>query len=116
VVYNFDTRKFQEFQLAAMPDSVKKSYLGGIDFGPSSAIRQSGFIAQEVEQAAQQAGYDFNGVHKPENEHDNYSIAYSQFVVPLVKAVQELNARNEAQQKMIEDLQKEVAKLKKRKP
>mgnify|MGYP002354806687 FL=1 len=74
------------------------------DFGPSSSIRQSGFIAQEVEKAAKETGYDFNGVHIPQNENDNYSIAYSQFVVPLVKAVQE-------QQKMIEDLQQQVKLL-----
>ena len=59
------------------------------DYSESSSIRQSGFIAQEVEKAAKESGYDFNGVHKPANENDNYSIGYSLFVVPLVKAVQE---------------------------
>ena len=29
------------------------------------------------------------GVMKPQNDRDHYSIAYSNFVVPLVKAVQE---------------------------
>ncbi len=49
----------------------------------------TGFIAQEVEQAAKETGFDFDGVHHPENEHDVYSLAYAEFVVPLVKAVQE---------------------------
>jgi hypothetical protein len=40
------------------------------------------------------------GLPVPENEHDNYSLAYSQFVVSLVKAVQE-------QQGMIDQLKKE---------
>ena len=41
------------------------------------------------------------------NEGDNYSIAYAQFVMPLIKAVQE-------QQLQIEALQKENADLKAR--
>jgi len=60
---------------------------------------QSGFIAQEVETAANSIGYQFSGIVKPQNDSDFYSLRYSEFVVPLVKAVQE-------QQKLIEDQQK----------
>ncbi len=91
VVYNFDTKKFDEF----LHSGDKKDRLKDIDYGPSTAIRQSGFIAQEVETALKESGYDFNGLHIPVNDHDNYSLAYSQFTVPLVKAVQELNSKNE---------------------
>jgi hypothetical protein len=66
----------------------------------------SGFSAQEVEKAASAAGYDFSGVDKPKNGNDFYGLRYSDFVVPLVKAVQE-------QQEMIKALQQEVADLKK---
>lgn len=104
VVYNFDTRQFQIFLTQNMPDSVQKKYLEHKDFNSSTNIRQSGFIAQEVEAAAKEAGYDFNGVHVPENEDDNYSLSYSQFVVPLVKSVQELSEQNE-------ELKKEIAEL-----
>jgi len=65
---------------------------------------RTGFIAQDVEKAAQDAGYDFSGLHKPTNDKDNYSLAYAEFTVPLVKAVQE-------QQKTIVELQKQVAEL-----
>jgi hypothetical protein len=37
---------------------------------PIESMRQSGFIAQEVENAAIATGYDFNGIKKPQNEHD----------------------------------------------
>ncbi len=57
-------------------------------------IKHSGFIAQEVEQAAFQSGYSFSGVTIPRNENELYTMSYSQFVVPLVKAVQELSAEN----------------------
>ncbi len=66
---------------------------------------QSGFIAQEVEQAAKSVGYDFSGVDAPKNVNDYYGLRYAQFVVPLVKAVQE-------QQAMIEELKKENQSLK----
>ena len=54
-------------------------------------ITQSGFIAQEVEQAAIESNYPFNGVTAPTGNAKLYSIQYASFVVPLVKAVQELN-------------------------
>ena len=54
-------------------------------------IQFTGFIAQDVEKSANQIGYNFSGLHKPINEKDIYGIAYSDFVPPLVKAVQELS-------------------------
>lgn len=68
-------------------------------------IVYTGFIAQEVEAAAKSIGFDFSGVDAPKNENDYYGLRYAEFVVPLVKAVQE-------QQVMIEKLQKEVEELK----
>jgi trimeric autotransporter adhesin len=67
----------------------------------------SGFVAQEVEQASKAAGYDFSGVDKPKNENDMYGLRYAEFVVPLVKAMQE-------QQQMIIDLKKQNEDLQKR--
>ncbi|HMU11469.1 MAG TPA: tail fiber domain-containing protein, partial [Ferruginibacter sp.] len=64
----------------------------------------SGFVAQEVEKAAKLSGYDFSGVDKPKNEKDLYGLRYAEFVVPLVKAVQE-------QQQMIDELKKQNAEL-----
>jgi hypothetical protein len=67
----------------------------------------SGFVAQEVEQAAKDVGYDFSGIDKPKNENDIYGLRYAEFVVPLVKAMQE-------QQQMINELRKQNAELQKR--
>lgn len=105
VNYNFDTRKYEEFISKNLPDSIRSKRLAQ-DFTHSTAIRQTGFIAQEVEQAAKETGYDFSsGLHTPKTENGYYTVAYSQFVVPLVKAVQELNQKVEA-------LEKENAALK----
>jgi trimeric autotransporter adhesin len=64
----------------------------------------TGFIAQDVEAAARECGFDFSGVVKPANEKSRYELSYAEFVVPLVKAVQE-------QQKEIEDLRETVRGL-----
>jgi hypothetical protein len=111
VVYNFDTRKYTEFLVKDLPDSLRDSYLKTKDFTASTAVIHSGFIGQEVADAATACAYNFSGVHVPTNNSDNYSIAYSEFVVPLVKAVQEQQAIIENQQSQIENLQKQINEL-----
>ena len=66
-----------------------------------------GFVAQEVEQIVKENNYIFTGVEKPQNENSHYSIRYAEFVVPLVKGMQE-------QQELIKALQEENAALEQR--
>ena len=68
------------------------------------AIVYSGFIAQDVEAAAQSIGYDFSGVDAPENGKGAYGLRYAEFVVPLVKAVQELSEQNDQLQEQVNEL------------
>jgi hypothetical protein len=68
-------------------------------------IKFSGFLAQDVEQAAREANYDFSGITIPKKSNELYTLSYEQFVVPLVKAVQE-------QQQQIEELKIENKELK----
>jgi trimeric autotransporter adhesin len=70
-----------------IPDSLKNNTA----VGRQKVTRQTGFIAQEVEEVIKKTGYVFHGVETPQSESDHYSIRYAEFVVPLVKAVQELN-------------------------
>lgn len=79
-----------------------------------SKIVYTGFIAQDVEAIAKQAGYDFSGVDAPKNDKDLYGIRYAEFVVPLVKAVQEMNKQNQSQQIIIDQLKKENEEIKNR--
>jgi hypothetical protein len=75
---------------------------------------RTGFIAQEVLRAAEGISYDFSGIKKPQNENDHYGLRYAEFVVPLVKAVQELSEENEALRLEVEALktiEKRLAKL-----
>jgi Tfp pilus assembly protein FimV len=64
----------------------------------------NGFIAQEVDEAAKKLNYEFSGVDKPKTKDGIYGLRYDNFVVPLVKAVQELSAKNDDLQKQIDDL------------
>ncbi|MCC8146150.1 MAG: tail fiber domain-containing protein, partial [Bacteroidales bacterium] len=70
-------------------------------------ITYSGFVAQDVESAAQSIGYDFSGVDPAADDKSVYGLRYAEFVVPLVKAVQELSEENQALRKEL-DLLKEM--------
>ena len=113
VTYELDVDKLNYF--LNVPDSL-------VDRDATeakSAEIQTGFIAQEVEETAKALGFDFSGVDSPENANDHYSLRYAEFVVPLVKAVQDQQALIEEQkatairqQEMIEMLIKQMEALK----
>jgi hypothetical protein len=77
-------------------------------------MRMTGFLAQEVEQAAMNVNYNFSGISKVKSVNELYSMSYESFVVPLVKAVQEQQAIIEKQQKQIDDLIKRLEALEKK--
>jgi hypothetical protein len=70
-------------------------------------IIYTGFVAQDVEKAAKSLNYDFSGVDAAKNDKDLYALRYSDFVVPLVKAVQELSKMNDDKDAKIDSLQKQ---------
>jgi uncharacterized delta-60 repeat protein len=83
--------------LTASPEELKAKNEKG-------AVKYTGFVAQEVEQAAKQLGYDFSGVDAPKNKDGYYGLRYAEFVMPLVKAIQE-------QQKQLKELNELLAKM-----
>ena len=94
VTYNLNIHKQN-----AITGAKDEDYAGKYEM---EKITQSGFIAQEVDSAAQACGYDFNGINRPSSPNGLYSLGYTDFVVPLVKAVQE-------QQQMIDSLKTVIA-------
>lgn len=77
-------------------------------------IRYTGFLAQSVEKAAENVGYNhFSGILKPAVNGGKYALRYAEFVVPLVGAVQAQQTETETLQTEIETLQIEVETLKK---
>jgi len=105
VTYNLDMNAIEAF--LETPDSLRLPESEAL----KAAEVQSGFIAQEVEQAAQQVGYDFHGVDAPKNAKSHYGLRYAEFVVPMVKAMQEQQEIIEQQQKTNEDLQRQIDEL-----
>ncbi len=100
VTYTIDSKKFASFETAQMPEEMRTKRLQAFEKENSNqkAIVRSGFLAQEVAAITKQIGFDFDGITIPQNPSTGtYSIAYGNFTVPLVKAVQE-------QQKMIDTL------------
>ena len=93
VTYNWDIQKLDKF--LGNNEEVLKDPTLKIARDKQEQITYGGFLAQEVEQAAKEANYNFSGVVIPENDKSLYSIRYAEFVVPLVKAVQELDKQNE---------------------
>lgn len=114
ITYNMDVRKLNQHLYADKADSLERDPLTAKGINKKEAIVYSGFSAQQVEQAAKKVGYNFSGVHKPENDKDHYTLSYSTFVVPLVKAVQEQQQTIEALKKENTDYKQQLEALLKR--
>jgi hypothetical protein len=107
VTYQINKEQFNQFTKVYEKGTDKEENGIQISQRMESTVpseRVTGFIAQEVEQIANNLGYDFSGIDKPENSNDYYGLRYAEFVVPLVKALQE-------QQKIIEELTKRIEAL-----
>jgi trimeric autotransporter adhesin len=111
VTYKLNTEAMDDFVTANLPDSIKTTHKAGLNFAPSSAIVHSGFLAQEVEQAAQEVGYVSSIVYHPSHNNDMYGIAYAEIVVPLVKAVQEQQVIIEKQDSINQALQNQINQI-----
>ncbi|MBK8700516.1 MAG: tail fiber domain-containing protein [Saprospiraceae bacterium] len=88
-------------QIWGTPDSV----LSKIDHTGIKSQRFIGFLAQDVEQAAKDSGFEFPGVDVPQNDKEVYALRYVDFIMPMVKSIQE-------QQALILQLQIENRELK----
>lgn len=104
VTYQLNTKELDDFVTQNMSEEHKALRKEGMDFAPSTAIVHSGFIAQEVEAAAKECGFESSIIQTPDNDTDPYALTYAEIVVPLVKAVQE-------QQEMIENLSATISEL-----
>ena len=68
-----------------------------------------GFLAQDVEKAAHAAGFDFPGIDVPQTNTDVYTLRYVDFIMPMVKAMQEQQGMIQAQQQQIAELKMQNA-------
>lgn len=97
ITYYFNEEKLNEFTKTGI---INKNIIQPASYNSEKQVR-TGFLAQDVEKIVKELGYSFDGVYAPANDKDHYSLAYTQFIMPLVKSVQE-------QQKIIEDRNKKI--------
>lgn len=99
VTYTFDYAKFDAFHKIE-------------DIRANTEITETGFIAQEIEEAMRAANFDFDGLVAPiDVSSDNYKLSYSKFVVPLTKAIQEQQQLINDQNAKIKALEDKMARL-----
>ncbi|HEV8083104.1 MAG TPA: tail fiber domain-containing protein, partial [Chitinophagaceae bacterium] len=115
ITYQFDVKRFDTFlQPEDYSSNANKSNdIIEASYKEASSIRRTGFIAQEVEKAADAISYNFSGIIKPKTKKEHYSLSYESFVVPLVKAVQEQQQMINEQDKKIGLLLQEIDELRK---
>lgn len=109
VTYQLDARKLDDFLRAGMnknPEVEMGNYYRALE--EKSKVSYTGFIAQEVEEVATKTGFPFSGLVKPQNNRDHYGLRYAEFVVPLVKGMQEQQEQIETQEEEIQDLKRQL--------
>lgn len=74
-------------------------------------IVYTGFIAQDVEAVAKKMNYAFSGIDAAQSDKDLYKLRYSDFVVPLVKALQELSNTNDSLKSLVDTLQSQITSI-----
>ncbi|MEO6819174.1 MAG: tail fiber domain-containing protein [Ginsengibacter sp.] len=110
VTYYFDNEKLDQFTRTGV---INKSNIYPV-FNKGEKEIHTGFLAQDVEKTANELGYHFDGIRAPSNDKDHYSLAYSQFIMPLVKGMQEQQAIIEKLQSTVEKLEKQIDNLTKK--
>jgi hypothetical protein len=108
VTYNLNVHRQNKMLYGEKADKMN-NWKGKYDIEQQ---RMTGFLAQDVAAAAKALNYEFSGVDIPKNDKDLYSLSYAEFVVPLVKGMQEQQAIIEKQNKEIDKLKQEISKMK----
>ena len=116
VTYTIDTKSLNAYlnkERRQTVEEINESARAGSRNAIEEAGRivHDGFVAQEVEQAANKLGFSFSGVDKPKTEDGLYGLRYDNFVVPLVKAVQELSKQNDSLKAQNNDLLRRIERL-----
>ncbi len=107
VTYYFDEEKLAGYTKTG----ILNNGIGKLASYNKERQLHTGFLAQDVEKVATQLGYSFDGIHVPLNNKDHYSLAYTQFIMPLVKSVQEQQQIIEDQDKKINNQAEQIKKL-----
>ena len=107
VTYHYDMQTLDKFIYGDKAGEYEKNMGEAVD--ASGKVLHTGFIAQEVAATAKKVGYEFSGVKVPESDKSLYGINYTEFIVPMVKGMQEQQGMIEAQAETIKNLSQTAA-------
>jgi hypothetical protein len=105
VTYTWDINGLNQFNGTQKTEQESPRSLESIII--KEKIVYSGFLAQEVGEAAHQCEFNFSGFTKGDNKH-LFSLSYAEFTVPLVKAIQELSQLQQVRKRRIELLKEQL--------
>ncbi|MBM3404357.1 MAG: hypothetical protein FJY10_05655 [Bacteroidetes bacterium] len=105
VTYNEDPEILH--RIWGTPDSV----LNRLDHSEIEKTRFIGFLAQDVEEAAKACSWTFPGIDVPRDDREVYSMRYGDFIMPMIKAIQEQQTIIQNQQATINELIHRLEKL-----
>jgi len=111
VMYQFDINSYRKLigkYNSILGDQNPKDSIYEKSKKNKESIQYTGFLAQDVEDAAKSIGYDFSGVVIPQNNNEAYGLRYAEFIMPMVKAVQELDFSYDSLENEIEKLEKNI--------
>ncbi len=109
VSYNYDIDGIENFWGVKDNKEAAKSTEAENSKAAQVKNRYIGFMAQDVAKAAESINYNFSGIDKPaDDSKSTWGLRYGDFVVPLVKAVQELSVANDAKDAEIKTLQQKM--------
>lgn len=103
VTYHYNIAKENEL-LGVQNTDAKEAGSSDIE-----KINFTGLIAQEVDRAARRLGYDFSGIDKT---GPIMGLRYNDFIVPVIKSLQELSEENEMLKKDNAYMQQQIDELK----
>jgi len=90
------------------PDSL----LSNIDHSQIKHTKFVGFLAQDVEEAMTLSGWtDFSGIDIPQSNNEVYALRYTDFIMPLVKSVQEQQIMIDKQNNIYTEQQLKIENL-----
>ena len=96
-------RKFKRVDPKDYPEAIQTKYDKRAPELENPDKVHDGLIAQEVKETMESMGVSFSGWN--ESDNSKQKLQYATFVMPLIKAVQELSEKNEALEKRIEELE-----------
>ena len=112
VTYQLDVQSISNYLNEGRGKNVNDAMKQGMSVKEKMIF--SGFIAQDVEAVAKQLGFDFSGVDAPKSSSDLYSLRYADFVVPIIKAMQEQQQIIVEQKQLVNDQKQMILELQKR--